>query len=69
MGEQNRIAPMLTSTLREEVVTGTPRSDLDGDLFIRRTALDIGAGNFEGKVTGLGLISDKGGVMGRKQTA
>jgi len=69
MGEEDRIAPMLTSALREEVVTGTPGSDLDGDLFFRRAALDISASNFEREVTGLGLISDKGGVMGGKQTA
>jgi len=66
MGKEDRIAPMLTSTLREEIVTGTPGSDLDGDLFFLRAALDISASNFERKVTGLGLISDKGSVMGRK---
>tara|TARA_B100001093_G_scaffold295105_1_gene281452 strand:- start:54 stop:263 length:210 start_codon:yes stop_codon:yes gene_type:complete len=69
MGKEDRIAPMLTSTLREEIVTGTPGSDLDGDLFFLRAALDISASNFEREVTGLGLISDKGSVMAGKQTA
>jgi hypothetical protein len=69
MGKEDRITPMLTSTLREEIVTGTPGSDLDGDLFFLRAALDISASNFEREVTGLGLISDKGSVMAGKQTA
>jgi hypothetical protein len=66
MGKEDRITPMLTSTLREEIVTGTPGSDLDGDLFFLRAALDISASNFEREVTGLGLISDKGSVMAGK---